>query len=110
MLQAGHVIHNPRAGIQAGRHHRRAARVDRDHNPRRRQPGHHGYHARKLFLHAHQSSTRPRALAAHIHNIGPGLRHRHPGRDRALRAAKPPAIGEGIRRDVQNAHHQRPRQ
>ena len=49
-----------------------------------------------------------RRLPAHVDHVGPLGHHLEPAGHRRVEAVVEPPVGEGVRRDVEDAHHQRP--
>ena len=73
------------------------------------QPFEHGVDASALVLRGDLRGAGTRGLAADVDQIGTGLLHRKGGVGRAAGIEELPAVGKRIRRDVQDAHEERPR-
>ena len=65
-------------------------------------------HACKFFVGGNRLRIRPRAFAADVEHIGAVGHQLQAMRDGRIRIEKLPAVGKAIRRDVDDAHHQRP--
>ena len=103
--QGADVVHHDGAGVEGGGGDVGAPGIHR--HPRLVAPddlADHRHHAGALFRRRYGQRPRARGLAAHVDQVG-ALRQHHLGtRQRLLGFTIQPAVGERVRRDVQNAH------
>ena len=102
----GDVVDDGGAGVERGRGDGRLPRIDADRDPRgRRQAFDHRKHPAELLGFGHRVGTRTGRLAADVEHVGAGGHQRHAVRGRHLGVEVPAAVGEGVRGDVDDAHH-----
>jgi hypothetical protein len=106
--QRGHVVDQLGPQRERRRGHRRLRRVDRDGQPGER--GEHWLDAAQLLVRRDTLGARPRRLAADVDDRGALVEHPPRGRDSRRRLEMNAAVGERVRRDVEHAHHGRPRE
>ena len=106
--QPPHIVDDRSTCIEGSARHLRLARVDADGQwERARQSLDHRQHATALLTRGHGRGIRPRALAAHIDDVGAVLRHLGGDAARGPDVAGEPVPGERVRRDIEDAHDQR---
>src|SRR6185295_12979162 len=104
--QSVHIVHHGAAGSDRRAHDVGLHRVHRDRDTFLRERFHHRNHPAHFFLDRDGLRARPRRLAAHVDQVGALVAKREAVRDRLRSIEEPPAIGERIRRDVHDAHHE----
>src|SRR6185295_2534950 len=104
--QSVHIVHHGAAGSDRRAHDVGLHRVHRDRDTFLRERFHHRNHPAHFFLDGDGLRARPRRLAAHVDQVGALVAKREAVRDRLRSIEEPPAIGERIRRNVHDAHHE----
>ena len=105
--ERGDVVDELRAELERAPRDRRLRGVDRDREPR--EGLEHRLDARELLLRAHRFRAGARRLAADVHERRALLGSRRPCDDGVGGRREAAAVGETVGRDVQHAHHRRPR-
>ena len=105
--QAGNVIDERRAQRRGAAGDGRLAGVDRQGQPHFEQWRDNGFEPRPFLCFSDRAEARPRGFRADVDDVGAGLDHCAGLRQRRIDGVETPAVGEEIRRDVQNAHDQR---
>ena len=108
--QRGDVVDDVDAEIQRDAHDLDLGRVDRDRNSEADRRCEHRPDAGELFLDAHWQRTRTARLAADVEDVGALGEHLLAAGDRLRRRQSRAAFGERVWRDVDDAHHARPRE
>ena len=67
-----------------------------------------GHHPRQLDVAGYGLGPGPRRLPAHVDHVGALGHHLEPAGHRGVEGVVEPAVGEGVRRDVEDAHDERP--
>ena len=108
--EARHVIHD--GGSQANAHAGDVgvARVHGDDGPLRDKGAHHRDDPLRLLLRGDGGMPGPRRLAAHVNDVRALVEHLKAARDGGLGVEVFPAVREGVRRDVKDAHDARARE
>jgi hypothetical protein len=86
----------------------RLRRVDRDRHAS--EPFENGEDPAQFLVDRNALRTRSGRLAADVHDRGALVDHAARGGDRGLRPERHAAVRERVRRDVDDAHHGRPRE
>ena len=106
-LAAGHVVDDLRAMFERGQRHRSARGVDGQHRPFGNQRVHSAQHTGLLVGFADAFGSRTGGFRSDVDDVGTGFHHRLAMGFGRLRSKPEAAVGEGILRDVEHAHHQR---
>ena len=104
------IVDHRRARRDRRAHHRRLARVDGDDDALAGKRRDERDHPRELLVLGDRRRARPRRFAADVDDVGAVVLHRPRVRERTRRIDIPAAVGERIGRDVEHAHHERPRE
>ncbi len=105
--QAADVVDHLGPGPQGGFRHLRLGGVDRDRDAQPGlQPAEHREDALQFFLGGDAAGARAGGLAANVKDVGAGALHLERVGHSPVGVEEPPAVAEGIRGDVQDAHHQ----
>ena len=103
------VVHDQRTGIEGGPGHGRLPRVDRDGNgDLRGERLDHGGDAVPLLLGRDRIRSRTGRLAADVDEVGALVDHLDPTDHGSAVIEVQPPVGEGVGRDVQDAHDEGP--
>ena len=102
-----HVVDDVHAQFDRRPHHRRLARIDRHRYAQRHRMAQHRQHPRQFFGCIGLASARPGRFAADIENVGALRQQVVAVTHGRICVAKAPAVGERVRRHVDDAHHQR---
>ena len=108
--QRSHVVDDGGTRRHRLPHHRSMTRVDGYDGAGLAQRPHHGQHARGLVLRRDRRGAWPGGFTADVDDVGAGRQHGPAVVDRCRRIGEIAAVGETVRRHVQNAHDQRPLQ
>lgn len=106
---AGDVVDHGRTGGEGRLGDPRAGRVDADRHAGGGQLPDHGDDPGRLGRRVDAVGTGPGGLAAHVHQVGALGPQPHAVSDGGIEVGVPSAVGEGVGRDVEDAHHHRPR-
>ena len=107
--QAGDVVDDLGAGVDGRAGDGGLAGVDRNRNSHlRRELLDHRQHAPQLFVGSDRLGIGPRAFAADVEQVGAVGDQLQGVRDGRVAIEELAAVGKAVRRDVDDAHHQRP--
>ena len=102
-----HVVDNRRTGVESGLCNDRARRVDAHDNTGSRELTHDRDHPVGFDLWFDPLGARPGGLAADVDDVRAGCNELEGVRDRRGPVGVPPAIGEGVRCDIQDTDDER---
>ncbi|MNC30345.1 hypothetical protein D3C75_786270 [compost metagenome] len=104
-LQGSHVVDQPGTEARRFTHDRWGGGIDRDdHVEAAVDRLDHGGYPLQLLGHRNRARARPRGLAADVDQRGACGNHRFGMTQRLVALVEAPAIGEGIRGDIENTH------
>jgi hypothetical protein len=106
---ARHVVHDRGAGVQGLGSDARLPRVDRDRDRgvELGEPLDHRMDALQLLVHRDRGGAGAGGFAADVQHVRTVIDHPSRVRDGARPVEEPPAVGEGVGRDVEDPHDER---
>ncbi|MCY1508423.1 hypothetical protein D9M68_427310 [compost metagenome] len=110
LAQRPDVVDDVRAQVEHGAHHLGLVGVDRQRHVQLHGLAHHGQHARQLGVERHGGAAGAGRFAADVEDVGTLLQQLLAVLQRRLGRRVRAAVGEGIGRDVDDAHHARLRE